>query len=318
LASTEEISRADDVERLTLLVEASGKLLATLDLEAVLPQVLGLAERVLAADAHALWQRDPATDEWSLLSVANLSREYQQQATEAVRGGGAGVSYAGPIVAEDIATTAWLTRAHREAHAREGNRAFVAMPLVHRGDVIGTLTFYYRHPLQLSDADMRAAAALADLAAAAIGTASLYETQRRLADERRLVAEASILLGSSLDVGTTLTNVAQLVVPDFADWCAVDLVGAKGAIERVAVAHVDADKVRLADEVAASAYAAQVRLLDMSPIFTPDFKYRDAMDVDGEEKLVRQSDGIHLNRAGAAIAARVVVRHMRRDGFLKK
>jgi signal transduction histidine kinase len=250
VASTEEIFRADELERLTLLVQASGKLLATLDLDELLPQVFDLAERVLAADAHALWRRNPATDEWALLSVSNLSPEYQEEATEAIRGRGSGVSLEAPIVAEDIATTDWLASAHREAHAREGNRAFVAMPLVHRGEVFGALTFYYRQPLQLSEADMRAASALANLAAAAIGTASSYEAQRRLADERRLVAEASTLLGSSLDVGTTLTNVAQLVVPEFADWCAVDLVGAEGAIERVAVAHVDAEKVRLADELA--------------------------------------------------------------------
>ena len=71
--------------------------------------------------------------------------------------------------------------------------------------------------------------------------------------------------------------------------------------------------VRLADTVAASPYGAQVRLLDMSPIFTPDFKYRDAMDVNGDEKLVRQSDGIHLNQAGNAIAADQVLAAMRAD-----
>jgi hypothetical protein len=71
--------------------------------------------------------------------------------------------------------------------------------------------------------------------------------------------------------------------------------------------------VRAADTVAASPYGAQVRLLDMSPIFTPDFKYRDAMDVGGDEKIVRQSDGIHLNQAGNALAADEVMKALRAD-----
>lgn len=71
--------------------------------------------------------------------------------------------------------------------------------------------------------------------------------------------------------------------------------------------------VNVADTVAASAYGAQVRLLDMSSIFTPDFKYRDSMDIDGKETLVRQADGIHLNQAGNKLAADRVVEALRSD-----
>lgn len=71
--------------------------------------------------------------------------------------------------------------------------------------------------------------------------------------------------------------------------------------------------VNLADTVAAEPYRAQVRLLDMSVIFTPDFKYRDAMPVDGEDTIVRQSDGIHLNQKGASIAADEVLKALRAD-----
>ncbi|MFL5847248.1 MAG: GDSL-type esterase/lipase family protein [Solirubrobacteraceae bacterium] len=71
--------------------------------------------------------------------------------------------------------------------------------------------------------------------------------------------------------------------------------------------------VNLAEKVAASAYGAQVRLLDMSEIFTPDFKYRDSMDIDGKETLVRQADGIHLNQAGNELAADAVVEALRAD-----
>jgi signal transduction histidine kinase len=64
----------------------------------------------------------------------------------------------------------------------------------------------------------------------------------------RLVDEASRVLTSSLDYEITVAAVARLAVPDFADWCGVDLL-VDGAIKRLAVAHVDPEKVRWAREV---------------------------------------------------------------------
>jgi PAS domain S-box-containing protein len=60
------------------------------------------------------------------------------------------------------------------------------------------------------------------------------------------LAEASTLLTSSLDYSTTLERVARLAVPYLADWCIVDMAGDDRAIRRLAVAHVDPAKVRLA------------------------------------------------------------------------
>jgi hypothetical protein len=71
--------------------------------------------------------------------------------------------------------------------------------------------------------------------------------------------------------------------------------------------------VNLADAVAAQPYRAQVRILDMSAIFTPGGKYRDAMSVNGQDTLVRQADGIHLNATGAKIAADHVLPALRAD-----
>jgi hypothetical protein len=60
----------------------------------------------------------------------------------------------------------------------------------------------------------------------------------------------------------------------------------------------------------------KVELVDMRPIFTPNGHFRRTMKRHGRRIVVRQSDGIHLNRAGAAIAARVIKRALRRDGVL--
>jgi serine phosphatase RsbU (regulator of sigma subunit) len=63
------------------------------------------------------------------------------------------------------------------------------------------------------------------------------------------LAQASAVLASSLDYEQTLRNVAELAVPDIADWCAVDLVDDDGDRHRVAVAHKDPEMLRRAEQL---------------------------------------------------------------------
>ena len=74
-----------------------------------------------------------------------------------------------------------------------------------------------------------------------------------------------------------------------------------------------ARSVNEAIEVAASPFRAQVRPLDMVPVFTPDGRYRDAVETDGRKRVVRNPDGIHLNGDGASLAADEVQRAIDRD-----
>ena len=79
---------------------------------------------------------------------------------------------------------------------------------------------------------------------------SLDVTERRRTEATlRFLAEASESLSSLVDYRATLQKVAQLAVPGFADWCAIDMLGDQGTIDRLAVAHVDPSKVRLAEMI---------------------------------------------------------------------
>ena len=71
--------------------------------------------------------------------------------------------------------------------------------------------------------------------------------------------------------------------------------------------------VNAAFEVAAQPWRSHVHLLDLTTVFTPNNKYRDAMEVDGRKQIVREPDGNHLNRKGAEVAADVVLEAVRRD-----
>jgi serine phosphatase RsbU (regulator of sigma subunit)/anti-sigma regulatory factor (Ser/Thr protein kinase) len=63
----------------------------------------------------------------------------------------------------------------------------------------------------------------------------VLDPQRALA----FLAQASIALARSLDYERTLADVAQLAVPEFADWCAVDVVQPDGALRQITSGHPD-------------------------------------------------------------------------------
>jgi PAS domain S-box-containing protein len=96
-------------------------------------------------------------------------------------------------------------------------------------------------------------------------------TERRKADEERerlldreriareaaesagaklsFLAEASHLLASSLDFWETLTRLSNLLVPRWADWCAIDIADEEGRPRRLSVAHQNPEKVQWAHEL---------------------------------------------------------------------
>jgi PAS domain S-box-containing protein len=74
-------------------------------------------------------------------------------------------------------------------------------------------------------------------------------TERKRAEQQlAFLAQASELLASSLDYETTLKSLARLAVPQFGDWCAVDIVRNDLSIQRVAIAHLNPAKIALAEE----------------------------------------------------------------------
>ena len=88
------------------------------------------------------------------------------------------------------------------------------------------------------------------LADGGLATQWIDITARRRAEEAdRYLTRAGQVLGSSLDYETTLRQLAQVVVPELADWCAVHIVEEDGVPRELAVAHVDPEKVAWASEI---------------------------------------------------------------------
>ena len=78
------------------------------------------------------------------------------------------------------------------------------------------------------------------------------------------LAEAGDLLAGSLDYETTLSSVARLVVPEMADWCAVDILE-EGILWPVLLEHPDAQLKALASELR---QRYPVKELPDSPLWT--------------------------------------------------
>jgi PAS domain S-box-containing protein len=73
-----------------------------------------------------------------------------------------------------------------------------------------------------------------------------FTDRRRTEEAWQFLAEASAILGSSLDYEETMSQVARLAVPEMADWCSVEVLGPDGGLRQLAVAHVDPAKLALA------------------------------------------------------------------------
>ncbi|MES2962670.1 MAG: PAS domain-containing protein [Bdellovibrionota bacterium] len=74
------------------------------------------------------------------------------------------------------------------------------------------------------------------------------QESEKSAERLDFLAQASAVLGSSLDLEGTLTNLTKLIVPTMADWCSVQLLQADGTLKQLAVSHSDPAKVKWALE----------------------------------------------------------------------
>jgi PAS domain S-box-containing protein len=78
---------------------------------------------------------------------------------------------------------------------------------------------------------------------------ALLEAERAARVRADFLARAGALLDASLDFEETLVNVANIAIPEVADWCAVSIVDESGDLREVAVAHADPQRLELAREL---------------------------------------------------------------------
>jgi PAS domain S-box-containing protein len=73
--------------------------------------------------------------------------------------------------------------------------------------------------------------------------------RKKLEDQLRFQLSVSRVVAESLDYQTTLDHIVRLIVPDLSDWCAIVTTGESGGLELKSVAHQNAAKLPLFQEI---------------------------------------------------------------------
>ena len=228
---TTELARADSVETVTKIVithsaDAVGATIAALSVLEPGDVVHLVGLRGGEAQEAAAWERYPL--------------DTPTPSSDAIRTGERVM-----VMGEEALSARY---GHVESLAR-GQRTVIALPMKSTGRRIGAIGLSFPGLRELDGAELEFFDILADTCAQAMVRIQAEEEARRQSARLLFLADASSELASSLDYQATLKKVAQLAVPSFADWCAIDLVD-DGRQIRLAVEHVDPDKVRLAREIA--------------------------------------------------------------------
>lgn len=246
----------------SLLIEAGAVMASSLDLTTTMGQVAQVTVPRLA-DLCVIDLRDEdgsirdvavaSADEALARALERLRLEYpldpggQHPVAQVIRSGD-------PVLLPEMTSTLLSSFAQGSAHAEfmigHDYHSAVVAPLLARERTLGALSV-----LRLGDGapyasgDVDLVMELARRAALAIDNARLFSDLHRVQIAESFMAEASRVLASSMDYGETLKRVTRLVVPQIADWCAIDLVSEQGEIERVAVHHVDPARLALAERL---------------------------------------------------------------------
>ncbi|MDP9285256.1 MAG: GAF domain-containing protein, partial [Actinomycetota bacterium] len=220
-----------------------------LGLHDLLRALLERIVEVLDADTAAILLLDD-DGRLSVRAVVGLEAELERAERIPLGEGMAGrvAATRRPLLVPDLGKIQLVSPMLRE----RGINSIVAIPLIVDDTVIGVVHVGSVALAQFDEQDARLLELIAYRISLAINQAALFEEERAAQERLQFLAEASTVLASSLDVDATLGRVARLAVPQFADWCTVDLVGERGVLNRVAVAHVDPAKVELAERVAAA------------------------------------------------------------------
>jgi serine phosphatase RsbU (regulator of sigma subunit) len=132
--------------------------------------------------------------------------------------------------------------------AATGERTLICLPLKVTARTIGAISFSFPGLRRLDAAEMEFLGIVTDICAQALDRMRALDEAADKESKLQFLADASAELAASLDYQATLKSVARLAVPEFADWCSIQL-AEDGDLHTLAVAHVDPTKVALAEEL---------------------------------------------------------------------
>ncbi|HEX8185440.1 MAG TPA: ATP-binding protein, partial [Blastocatellia bacterium] len=179
------------VEDLRRLHEMSVSLMTTLDLDALLNEILRAALSVQGTDMGMLSLCDSQNDGLNLKAYSGFDKEFLKIIEWVPPGGGAcGTCYEQRrrVIVEDVETDPIFAQ-YKEAASGAGFRACHSTPLITRsGNIIGVLSAHFRQPHRPSEREVRLMDLYARMAADSIENAWLHqEVQKELKEREQLL-----------------------------------------------------------------------------------------------------------------------------------
>ena len=233
-------ARGSLAERLIRLQEVTAALAVTHTVDDVLDvaieHAVGLMQARVASlcllradgrtvDLHRMAPEKPEDPHWWTFDVDD-----DLPASEAIRTGQ--LLWAPNLAARDAR---WPSVAHT---MRDFDHSFVAVPLHAEGSTLGALTLSFAVSETAEEPSHDFLVAFGDVCGQALQRARAAEAAATAGRKLAFLARASEELSGTLDIETTLGNLARLTVPEIADWCVVHLLQDE-ELACVAVEHVD-------------------------------------------------------------------------------
>jgi signal transduction histidine kinase len=273
----EAVARLRDLE---LISEAA---LTHLDLDLLLQDLLDGVRTVMRTDTAVILLLDETGDELVASWARGLEEEVEARVRVPVGKGFAGrvAATRAPVFIPDVERAELVN----PLLMKRGLKSLLGVPLLVESRLLGVMHIGSVTRRVFTNDDERTLQLLADRIALAIEQSSLYESARAAGRRLEFLAEASELLGSTLDYAAALERLSDLAVPYLGDWCIVDMLRGE-RLERVAVAHSDPE-----------AQAAAYEFLNRFPI-TPDAGHGPGLVMaTGRAELISEVTDEHLQRA---------------------
>ncbi|MBI5629043.1 MAG: GAF domain-containing protein, partial [Candidatus Rokubacteria bacterium] len=278
----------DQTRELAVLHEVGTTLTTTLDLTTVLEAIADSAVRLIDAQRCAVFELDPRDQRLYPRVIRGMPSDLVAPVKLGQGAAGAAASQRRPFFSQDIerypppmydepAEGAGMTL--RELVLQRGCRAVLAVPLVSRETVFGTISIYWDHVHAGDERETRLLTALARQAAVAVENARLYESARDRIREMEAMLDVAGILGSTLELTPLLKRIAKRTAQLCrVERCTIELFGEDGRVipmmSQFANGRVNRElweKFRNAEPYRADGVPAYVRMIERkAPVIIPD------------------------------------------------
>jgi signal transduction histidine kinase/DNA-binding NarL/FixJ family response regulator len=229
-------------DREALLREINVALTSTLDVNSVLDILLGRIVKLRPEFSVTIRLKSNKTGAFDPVACRNLDTEDWKTSPSIVGGTGLTqvvVTARKPVLIPDVQNDPRTE--NREFMMRHGLVAFLGIPLIVKGDVLGVLGFWTKTKHEFSPEEVEFFSTLGSQAAAAISNSLLYEEARRANERQSALREFNLTINASLDLRSVLERLLEKVATFGSGYaCTIRLVNEETrSLEAVASRHVD-------------------------------------------------------------------------------